>query len=199
MTRTLNTVDIKGKPYVLVNERMKFFRETYPEYSLITQILELNDGIVTMKAEISDPTGRVIAVGHAQEKETSSFINKTSYIENCETSAWGRALANFGIGIDESIASFDEVQTAILNQNAMKENTRKIEKEAADSFQEVMNKVPMATDEQISRIKNLLFALQQPEDAVLEKNNIKSFKEFTEKAADSLIAKLKDRVNKDVV
>jgi hypothetical protein len=46
-----------------------------------------------------------------------SLVNKTSYIENCETSAWGRALGNLGIGIDASIASAEEVITAIAQQN----------------------------------------------------------------------------------
>ena len=52
----------------------------------------------------------------AEEEKGSTFINKTSYVENCETSAWGRALANFGIGLDTSVASADEVQNAIANQ-----------------------------------------------------------------------------------
>ena len=56
-------------------------------------------------------------IAHAYEKEGSTFINKTSYIENCETSAVGRALGFLGIGIDGSVASADEVKTAILNQS----------------------------------------------------------------------------------
>ena len=57
-----------------------------------------------------------MATGLAQEKENSSFINKTSFVENCETSAWGRALGNLGIGIDTAVASAEEVKNAILNQ-----------------------------------------------------------------------------------
>ena len=57
------------------------------------------------------------ATGFAQEDKSSSYINKTSYVENCETSAWGRALANLGIGIDTSIASSNEVAIAIGKQN----------------------------------------------------------------------------------
>ena len=60
--------------------------------------------------------GRVIADGIAEETKGSTFINKTSYIENCQTSAWGRALGNLGIGIDTSIASAEEVKTAIKQQ-----------------------------------------------------------------------------------
>lgn len=115
----LKTVNIKGKEYVEVNERLKAFR-TLPEYkgySLVSDIVSLENGVITVKASIYDADGRVIATGLAQEKESSSFINKTSFVENCETSAWGRALGNLGIGIDTSVASAEEVENAINNQN----------------------------------------------------------------------------------
>lgn len=117
----LKTVDIKGKPYVEVNERLKYFRENYSDYSLETELISNDNGICLMKAIIKNPDGVIKATGFAYEKENSTFINKTSYIENCETSAWGRALGNFGIGIDTSIASAEEVQNAINNQKAPKE------------------------------------------------------------------------------
>ena len=112
----MKTVNIKGKEYVEVNERLKYFRQNYKDYSLESEIIELSNGIVTIKAIIKDETGRILATGLAQEKESSSFINKTSFVENCETSAWGRALGNFGIGIDTSVATADEVLNAIENQ-----------------------------------------------------------------------------------
>lgn len=111
----LKTIDVKGKPYVEVNERLKAFR-TMPEYkgySLESEIYSLENGVVTMKATIKDADGNIKATGWAQEKESSSYINKTSFIENCETSAWGRALGNLGIGIDTSVASAEEVTNAI--------------------------------------------------------------------------------------
>jgi hypothetical protein len=120
----MKTINIKGKEYIEVNERLKYFREHYPEYSLITEILSMENGVVVMKASIVSPENRVIATGTAYEKEDSSFINKTSYIENCETSAWGRALANFGIGLDTSVASADEVQNAAQNQPVNSQPTR---------------------------------------------------------------------------
>jgi len=114
----LKTINIKGKEYVEVNERLKEFRNNpkYSGYALTSEIIEMLDGIVTIKAIIKDANGNIVASGFAQEKESSSFINKTSYVENCETSAWGRALGNLGIGIDTSVASYEEVQNAILNQ-----------------------------------------------------------------------------------
>ena len=115
----LKTVNIKGKEYVEVNERLKAFRSLpeYKGYSLESDVIELANGVITIKATIRDAEGVVKATGLAQEKESSSFINKTSYVENCETSAWGRALGNLGIGIDTSVASAEEVENAINNQN----------------------------------------------------------------------------------
>ena len=116
--KKFKTVDIKGKEYVEVNERVKYFISEYKGWSIETELLSNAGGVCVFKATIKDDTGRPMATGHAYEKESSSFINKTSYIENCETSAVGRALGFLGIGIDTSIASSEEVANAIKNQPA---------------------------------------------------------------------------------
>ncbi len=112
----MKTVDIKGKAYVEVNERVKYFRANYKDWAIETELLSNDNGVCVIKATVKDPEGVVKATGHAYENEGSTFINKTSYIENCETSAVGRALGMLGIGIDTSIASSDEVQNAMQNQ-----------------------------------------------------------------------------------
>jgi hypothetical protein len=122
----MKTVDIKGKAYVEVNERIKYFRENYKGWSLESDLLSLDNGVCVIKATIRDEDGVVKANGLAYEKENSTFINKTSYIENCETSAWGRALGNLGIGIDTSIASAEEVINAVNNQPKPKLNDSSI-------------------------------------------------------------------------
>lgn len=116
------TTNIKGKEYVEVNTRVQFFRENkaYQGWSLLTEIVELTDKKAVMRAVIRDDQNRMIASGIAYELADSSYINKTSYIENCETSAWGRALGNLGIGISTSIASSEEVQNAAANQGQNK-------------------------------------------------------------------------------
>ena len=118
----LKTVDIKGKAYVEVNERIRHFRtsEQYKGYQLLSDIVSIDNGVCIIKATILDENCTPVANGLAYEKEGSSFINKTSYIENCETSAWGRALGNLGIGIETSIASSNEVQNAIKQQKETK-------------------------------------------------------------------------------
>ena len=114
----MKTISIKGKPYVMVNERIKTFRESeeFKGWSLLSEIIELKDDSCVIKGIVIDNNGVVRATGHAQEDKMSSMINKTSFIENCETSAWGRALGNLGIGIDDSIASAEEVSIAIAKQ-----------------------------------------------------------------------------------
>lgn len=123
----VKTIDVKGKGYVEVNERIKAFRKLYPEGFIHTNIENLVDGVCVIKAEVGFysrvgdyETQSILGTGTAYEKEGSTFINKTSYIENCETSAVGRALGMMGIGIDTSIASAEEVQNAIINQEKEK-------------------------------------------------------------------------------
>lgn len=115
----MKTVDIKGKLYVEVNQRILYFRANYPNGRIVTDLISVDNGVAIIKAHIYIDDV-LVATGHAYEKEGSTFINKTSYIENCETSAVGRALGIFGIGIDTSIASSEEVQNAIAQQEALK-------------------------------------------------------------------------------
>ena len=117
----IKTTDIKGKDYAEVNQRIKAYRMVYPNGTIRTKIGKLENGICLFIAEVTNNDGDVIATGTAYEKENSTFINKTSYIENCETSAVGRALGMAGFGIDTSVASAEEVQNAIENQKEKKE------------------------------------------------------------------------------
>lgn len=118
--RQLEPTDIKGKPYVSVNQRIKGFRMVYPDGFIETQILSNEGGVCIIRAECGYYVDgrRVLGTGTAYEKEGSSFINSSSYIENCETSAIGRALGMAGFGIETNVASADEVQNAELNQVA---------------------------------------------------------------------------------
>ena len=122
----IKTIDIKGKEYSEVNQRIKAFRMIYPDGFIDTQMLSNENGICIFKAMVGyydeEFEGiKWLGIGHAYEKEDSTFINKTSYIENCETSAVGRALGMAGFGIDVSVASAEEVQNAIQNQEVTQE------------------------------------------------------------------------------
>ena len=113
----MQTIKIGNKEYVAVNERLKAFRSApeYKGFALVTKVHELTPDACTMEAQIFDKDGRLVANGFARELRSDPFskVNKTSHVENCETSAWGRALGNMGIGIDESICSAQELAYAI--------------------------------------------------------------------------------------
>lgn len=111
-------VDIRGKKYRTVPYRVELFRAQATGakgWAILTSI-EVDDGKrVVVRAQISNPKGVVVATGHAEEIRGSSNINRTSAMENAETSAVGRALAAFGLG-GEAYASAEEVLGAILAQ-----------------------------------------------------------------------------------
>lgn len=107
--------NIRGKEYQTVALRVTKFRADKEEWSLTTEIVSRDEECVVMKATISNEQGRVLATGHAEEYRKSSQVNKTSALENAETSAIGRALAAAGYGGTE-FASANEVQNAIHQQ-----------------------------------------------------------------------------------
>ena len=107
-------VNIHGKEYKTVALRVSEFREKHPDWSIKTKILSSAD-IVQIRASILDPNGRVVSTGLAEEVRGSTNINKTSALENAETSAVGRCLAFFGLG-GSYIASADEVADAQKQQ-----------------------------------------------------------------------------------
>ena len=113
-------VNIRGKEYKTVALRVQEFRTDFPGHSLITDIVKIDDDQCIIKAYVGlhkdDGTVQTFATGHAQEFRKASQINGTSYVENCETSAIGRALACLGIGGTE-FASANEVVNAIHQQN----------------------------------------------------------------------------------
>ena len=138
----LKTVNIKGKEYAQVHERIKAFRQLCPEGSITTEVIHLADGEIIMKATVSDEEGKVLGTGFARETQDSSYINKTSYVENCETSAWGRALSAAGLGIDVSIASADEMVNAITNQEQKPKKATTTEKKVFMALCEKYNQDP---------------------------------------------------------
>ena len=115
MAKDDGVVNIHGKQYLTVARRINDFRQAHPEYGVHTEILSIDDAAVVCRAVITDANGRQVSSGIAEESRTSSRINQTSAVENCETSAVGRALAFFGMAGTE-IASADEVAGAINQQ-----------------------------------------------------------------------------------
>lgn len=166
---TLKPTDIKGTSYIEVNQRVKAFRMVYPTGGINTKIEQIADGVCIITAEVGfweDDKYYILGTGTAYEKENSTFINKTSYIENCETSAVGRALGFAGFGIDTSIASAEEVQTAMANQE---------EKKVTPAQLKILNEV--YTGAKL--------------DKLLALNNISKIEDLSLTKASELISKLK--------
>jgi hypothetical protein len=156
----MKTISIKGKEYVPVTERVKEFRKQYPDFKLITEIVHYDDNSVIMVAKIYDKDGNVVANGHAQEDRNASNINKTSYVENCETSAVGRAIGMLGIGIDASMASAEEVANAVDRQETLKQKVNK----------NCISSLKMLAEEKGSDISAILsyYDLEKVEDMTME-------------------------------
>ena len=130
------TVNIKGKDYKLIVQRVKEFREAHPDWGMHSEVIHHDSERVIVKVWVTDPDGRVRGTGLAEEDRSASRINQTSAMENCETSAFGRALASIGFGGDVAYASADEVVNAI---NTQQQNTDLLDhmQAARDNWQSV--------------------------------------------------------------
>lgn len=116
----IKTVKIKTKNYAEVSERVNAFRKLFPNGSIQTELLSMAEGMCVIKATVYDADMKPLASGMAYEKEGSSKINLSSYIENCETSAVGRALGFLGLtGSGMTIASYEEMANAQAQQESI--------------------------------------------------------------------------------
>ncbi len=157
--------------YIPVNDRVDKFWKKYPEGSIETEIVKWEKDVITMKAKVFKNASDThpAATGHAYEKDGTGFVNKTSAVENCETSVVGRALAIMGFDVQKSIASKEEVANAILHQyeaiikKLLMEKHKKDVKKAKAEFIRLTNPQPKQeeisgelTDEDKAEIDNSL-------------------------------------------
>ena len=137
----MKKIKIKGNDYVMVNERVRQYHIDYPNGKIETELIEFTERCITrtkVTPDVANPERYF--TGIAYEKEGSNFINKTSFVEVCETSAWGRALANFGIGIDSQVASAHEVANAIAQTSLPKKKVVDNKKQLTSSQFDAMMK-----------------------------------------------------------
>jgi hypothetical protein len=192
----LKTVKIKGKDYVEVNTRIQYFRSSpqYRGWSLTSEFIEISNERAVIKALIKDHQDRLIASGLAYEKADSTYINKTSYIENCETSAWGRALGNLGIGIDTSVASFEEVSNASDQQEKKRGRPSKITAKqiSAGQISELLHRfqslIPDIDPKRLNKMLNTKFSVER-----IEELSEAQFEEITEKLKEKQKEKEKEK------
>ena len=180
---SLNATEVQGKPYIEVNQRIKAFRMVYPTGTIYTEIVSNENGVCVFTATVGyytdDGDFVPLGTGTAYEKENSTFINKTSYIENCETSAVGRALGMCGFGIDTSVSSADEVQNKINNQGDPKQDTPKDDRKATPKQVEILSKHYIGA--------NLT--------KLLKANSVDRIEDISMSKASELIGKLKKKEN----
>ena len=120
----ISMIDLKGKNYAMVPERVTAFRKLFPDGFITTQIVEHDGTTVLMQATAgyhnADGVSIILGTGYAQEVKGKGMVNSTSYIENCETSAVGRALGFLGLGINGGgICSAEELANAVVAQRQM--------------------------------------------------------------------------------
>ena len=171
----IQKIDFKGKEYGEVSERIKAFRYVYPEGGIETEIIKYENGEIVIKAKVSNEEGKIIGTGIAQEKEGSSFINKTSFIENCETSAVGRALSMAGFSIGTTIMSYQEIANATLQQEMLE---------------------PI-TDVQLKTLQGLIKQCEKDKkkiayDDILKKNKISDLKDLNKGQYGEILLRFKD-------
>lgn len=161
----MKTINIKGKNYITVNERLKHFKteSTFEGWQILEQLVHIDEKEGIFKVTISDKKGVEMASAHSQEYRDSSYINKTSFVENGFTSALGRALGYLGIGIDTSIASANEVQNAVKNED---NDNKKWLTEAQ------LNATLKATKEQAAKVLNGFKMKKEYREQIIKKFNI---------------------------
>ena len=116
--RSLNgqTINVMGKDYATVALRLAVARRNLgARLNIATEVMHNDKETCVVKATVSI-NDKIVATGLAEEKKNPSRINQTSALENCETSAVGRALAFCGMTNDK-IASAEEVSAAIEQQS----------------------------------------------------------------------------------
>jgi len=151
-------VKIHGKDYMTVAERLNLIAAEHKDYELTSEVINLTESACCIRATLK--LGERIFTGLAYEEKQNSHINKTSYVENCETSAWGRAMAAAGYAGTE-IASAEEVANAVKNQ------PQKTEYKKADK--------PKDNAEDVTKAKNAIHDL-------LKNHSVDQKKELLKKA-----------------
>ena len=172
---SIKTTDIKGKDYAEVNQRIKAFRMIYPTGMIQTKMISNENGICIFEAMITDENGKLLATGTAYEKENSTFINKTSYIENCETSAVGRALSMAGFSIGTTIMSYQEIANATLQQ------------ELLEPISEIELKTLQGLIKQLEKDKKKISY-----EEILKQHNITDLKELNKQQYGYILLRFKD-------
>ena len=159
----ISMIDLKGKNYAMVPERVTAFRKLFPEGFINTEIVSHDGMTVLMQAKVGyyeNGCPVILGTGFAQEVKGRGMVNGTSYIENCETSAVGRALGMIGLGLNGGgICSAEELVNAVTAQEQIKKEERAAAHQAFPENGPVAaaNKLPeKAKTEKVSPVANYI-------------------------------------------
>jgi len=148
----LETVDIKGKPYVEVKTRVQWFRKNIENGSIETEILHFDNESIMCKTKVH-VNGALVATGMAHEDKNASAVNKTSFVECCETSSVGRALGMLGIGIATSVDTAGTVAAAIAQQEATERHDELMRYKAESLSSKLMMAIESDDEEGVSEVE----------------------------------------------
>lgn len=169
--------DIKGKKYAGVSERVLAFRKLNPNGRIITEIIDRTDNDITMKATILDNENNVLATGYASEIK-KGLVNSISMLENCETSAIGRALGFCGYGIDNGIASGQDMEK--VEQYKQQNKKEEIYSNMYISYDEAVKMVKVAINDLCRKqgivVTDLSLKINQEVWCSLEELNLQQLK-----------------------
>lgn len=173
----IKKTDIKGKKYAEVSERILAFRKLNPNGKIVTEIIDKTENDVTIKATIYDENDKVLATGYAGEVK-KGLVNSISMLENCETSAIGRALGFCGYGIDNGIASGQDMEK--VEQYKIKNKQEEIYNKMYISYEEAMSIVKTAINDLCRKqgviVSDLSLKINQELWSSLEELNLQQLK-----------------------
>lgn len=183
--------------YVPVSERIQQFWAMYATGRITTEILQHDSdaGLIVFKASAyrNPDDAEPAATGHAFEARGEGYVNKTSYIENCETSAVGRALANLGFEITSGVASREDMQKAERMQT--NEATRKVYTPFKPETGKAQRVTAIATDAQLNLLRNKAKLLNLDADKLAHEEfpDVGSVAELSKQATSWLIDSLTNK------
>lgn len=173
----IKKTDIKGKQYAEVSERVLAFRKLNPNGKIITEIVDKTENDVTMKATVYNENEKILAIGHAGEIK-KGLVNSISMLENCETSAIGRALGFCGYGIDNGIASGQDMEK--VEQYKVKNKKEEIYDKMYIGYEEAINIVKTAINDLCRKqgviVSDLSLKINQELWSSLEELNLQQLK-----------------------
>ena len=161
----ISMIDLKGKNYAMVPERVTAFRKLFPEGFINTEIVSHDGNTVLMQAKVGyyeNGCPVILGTGFAQEVKGRGMVNGTSYIENCETSAVGRALGMIGLGLNGGgICSAEELVNAVKAQEQIKLEEKAVCQKPIPAGGPVETASKLPVDPVANFIKNEISDLQE--------------------------------------